>query len=358
MASSDRRPPDVTFAEIGALVIIVSVLAWMTAPALTRARSQARQATCLANVKAITRALQMYLADNDASFPQREVDPQVVEYFNTYPGGGGSGQWDPRRSFNCHRAKQANPYLRYPVILEAYLPSRQIWQCPSARLQGGAFFINGGGANWLARLQEHKGEWGKGTDPYLCPIPSWPAGWGGEVTDSILQQRLAVPIGGKGRSASREMFVQSIGVSAGTLAALSVLSVGDPGNFVVCADAGATFDDFCTGTLAYPDLCHLECAGPGDWEADWERCPWSRQCGAIGAMKIDPGLRTPYARHFGGVNVGFLDGHAQWLASETIIAESPSHGNPGRGYLRGFMPWGPTADAPWYDPEAGVPALY
>jgi prepilin-type processing-associated H-X9-DG protein len=127
---------------------------------------------------------------------------------------------------------------------------------------------------------------------------------------------------------------------------------------VICADGGATADNFCTGTLAYPDLCHLECAGPGDWEADWENCPWSRACGAIGAMKTDPGLRKPYARHYGGVNIGFLDGHARWMHSEAVIAEAPSHGDRNRGRLRGFGPWGPTSDVDWYDYSDGVPPLY
>jgi prepilin-type processing-associated H-X9-DG protein len=168
-----------------------------------------------------------------------------------------------------------------------------------------------------------------------------------------------VPVGGKGLVASEGTFVQSIGVNTTASAEPGADYVGaDPACYVICADGGATTDGFCTGTLAYPDLCHLECAGPGDWEADWENCHWSRTCGAIGAMKTDPELRRPYARHYGGVNIGFLDGHAQWMPSETVIDEAPSHGNPSRGRLRGFSPWGPTRDAPSYNPGGGIPALY
>jgi prepilin-type processing-associated H-X9-DG protein len=75
-------------------------------------------------------------------------------------------------------------------------------------------------------------------------------------------------------------------------------------------------------------------------------------------MLADPELRRPYARHFGGVNIGFLDGHARWVYSEEVIELSPSHGNRSRGRLRGYGPWGPTSDAPWYDPASGVPTLY
>jgi prepilin-type processing-associated H-X9-DG protein len=154
------------------------------------------------------------------------------------------------------------------------------------------------------------------------------------------------------------MFIQSIGVNSTAGQHAAAGAVEDPAWFVVCADGGATIDDFCTGTLAYPDLCHLECAGPGDWEADWQNCPWSRDCGAIGAMKTNPELRMPHARHFGGVNIGFLDGRARWMHSESVIDESPSTGNRKRGRLRGYNPWGPTRDDPNYDPSQGVPPLY
>jgi prepilin-type processing-associated H-X9-DG protein len=347
--------------EVGCLLIIGGTLAVLLVPVLEGNRARARQAVCLANVRSVCRAVRMYLCDNDQRFPPREHRAEVTAFFNTYPGGGDKSKWDvnaPGAAPDCHRSYQANPYLRWPVVLDSYMATRQQWQCPSAILQGGAFFINGAGADWLSHLKEHQGQWGRITESYLCPAPSWPAGWGGQVTDSILQQRLAVPISGKGRTASGGVFTQSIGVSTTAGAEPSALAISDARWYVVCADAGATVDAFCTGTLAYPDLCHLECAGPGDWEADWENCPWSRACGAIAAMKTDAGLRKPYARHYGGVNIGFLDGHARWMHSETVIAEAPSHGNPNRGRLRGFSPWGPTSDAGWYDPSDGIPALY
>lgn len=177
------------------------------------------------------------------------------------------------------------------------------------------------------------------------------------MTDSLAQQRMAVPVSGKGRTASAGIFRVSIGVSRPIGSLTSAREVDDPGWYVICADGGATVDDFCIGTLAYPDICCLECAGPGFWEADWEGCPWSRDCGAVGAMKRAPILREGLGRHFGGVNTGFLDGHAHWLPSQRVIKEAPSAGDPFRGRLRGVGPWGPTADAPRFDPKA-VPPLY
>ena len=46
------------------------------------------------------------------------------------------------------------------------------------------------------------------------------------------------------------------------------------------------------------------------------------------------------------------------MNSEEVIKESPSAGDPHRGRLRGYGPWGPTYDAPWYDPNDGIIPLY
>jgi len=348
-----------SLSELLLAVLIVVVLSSLLVPALTQHADQARQAVCLANVRTVALALRMYLADHDYVFPPRETGPSAVAYFNRFPGRGDLLPWEsvPKDgSAYCHRSTQANPYLRWPVILDDYVLTRDVWRCPSARLQQGASFINGAGAQWVENLRRHEGVWGKGRD--FCPMVSWPLGWGGEVTDTLAQRRLAVPRTAKGRQASAGMFLQSIGVNTSAAELETALAVEGPAWYVVCADGGATIDDYCTGTLAYPDLCKLECAGPGYWEADWENCPWSRQCGAKAILKKFPEMRRPYARHYGGVNIGFLDGHAAWFDSETVIAESPSTGNPKRGRLRGYHPWYPTSDAPGAERSSGVSALY
>jgi len=330
----------------------------MLAPAVARARAAAGQAACMANVRAVAQAILMCAAENDYTLPPKEQRPEVLAYFNTRPGRAGPDQWNgskPGSAPFCHRAYQANPYLRWPVILEVYLPDRAVWRCPNARLEGGASFINGS-SNWLGHLRSYEGKWGKGTDPYICPAPSYPAGWGGDVTDSLTQRRAAVPLSGKGKIASPGMFLQSIGVNAGSAGGMSLFEVPDPAWYVICADAGATVDSFSTGTLAYPDLCHLECAGPGDWEADWSNCPWSRECGGTAELKTNPRLLSSHTRHSGGVNIGFLDGHAAWWRSEAVLAESPTSADPGSGRLIGYQPGAPTSDAS--ERPVGIPPLY
>ena len=358
---SNRRCLALTLTELLVLLALTAILSAMLFPVFAASRERARQAVCLANIKSICRAFHMYFSDNDGRFPPKELNREILVYFNSRPGGAGDDMWDPDQqgaTVYCHRSRLANPYLRRPVLLDPYLPGRDVWRCPSARLENGASFINGA-SDWLGRLQAYEGEWGVDSPGQFCPAEgSFPQGWGGEVTDSLIQRRLAVPRTDRGRVASPGMFIQSIGVTEAVASYPMDVLVEDPAWFVICADGGATVHDFCTGTLAYPDLCHLECAGASDWQPKWDECPWSRECLASPEMTSDPALRKRYARHFGGVNIGFLDGHARWMHSEEVIAEAPSHGDLGRGHLRGFDPRGPTWDADWYDPEAGITPLY
>jgi len=349
-----RRSIGLSLSELLLAVLILVVLSSLLVSALTQSAAHARQAVCLANIRSICQGIRMYLADTDGLLPPSEHNAEALAYFNTRPGGADENQWDPERFPNCYASRQSNPYLRWPVILDDYLPTRDVWRCPDARLEGGASFINGG-RDWLAHLKAHEGEWGFWGLPYICPARtlSFPAGWGGEVTDTLTQHRMAVPRSERGLRASPGMFLWSVATNEVETES-GAYKVEDPAWYVVVADGGATLEGFNTGTLAYPDLCHLECASdvgmdPSQWQADWERCPWTRQCGAIAEMKRRPELRRPYARHFGGVNLGFLDGHARWFDSEEVIALSPSGGDPQRGRLRGYVPWGPTVDA-HYDP--------
>ncbi len=349
-----------TIGELLTALAILVALSVLLLPVFVSARDQTRTAICLGNVRTIAQAIRMYLGDNDGSLPTMECDPKVIAYFNTRPGGGGSDQWNESRNPTCHlRASQSNPYLRWPVILDEYLPTREVWRCPDARLEGGASFINGY-EDWVGHLDATKGKWGRHSAGRLCPKAlSFPAGWGGEVTDTVMQQRLALPRSDRNKPTSPGMFLQSI--AANEMADDKPdYRLEDPAWFMVVADGGGSLGGFCAGTLAYPDLCHLECASatPVDlfhWEADWKNCPWSKQCGAIAAMKSDVSLRRPYARHHGGVNIGFLDGHAAWFDSEQVIAQSPTFANPNRGKFRGYEPWGPTKDMPW---DENIPPLY
>ena len=326
-----RRQKGFTLIELLVVIAIIGILASMVFPVFARARESARKAVCLSNVKNIALAFQMYFADNNDTMPPEEHRREVLDYFNLGPGG---RAWT--RDTDCHRARQSNPYLRIPVILDEYVKNRDVWRCPSAKVEGGA-----GGIipfpDWFSYMVANEGSWGTGAhDLKPCGV-LWPAGWGGSVTDTILQESLATDATGG--------FVMSIGTIYA--AGQKMVEVNDPVNAIVCGDAGVTTDDFGLGTLAYPDLCNLECSNPCCGWYDWEYCTWAADCGLYngapnnGSFLANPEYRKPYARHLGGVNIGYWDGHASWMNSQQIINKCAEGG------FENLGPWGPTSDDDW-----------
>ena len=327
-----RRHKGFTLIELLVVIAIIGILAAMVFPVFARARESARKAVCLSNVKNLALAFQMYFADNNDTMPPEEHRREALDYFNTAPGG---KTWDPEEDGDCHRARQANPYLRVPVILDEYTKNRDVWRCPSAKVEGGA-----GGIipvqDWLGFLMSTEGSWGTTHDLIPCGV-LWPNGWGGSVTDTILQERVA--------TGADKAYVQSIGTIYA--AGQKMVEVQDPVNNIICGDAGVTTDDFGLSTLAFPDLCVLECSNPCCGWYDWDICTWAADCGLYygapnnGAFLKNPELRKPFARHLGGVNIGYWDGHASWINSQNLINKVAE------GDIENLEPWGPTTQDDW-----------
>jgi prepilin-type N-terminal cleavage/methylation domain-containing protein/prepilin-type processing-associated H-X9-DG protein len=310
-----------TLIELLVVIAIIGILAAMVFPVFARARESARKAVCLSNVKNINLAIQMYLADNNDTLPPKEHNQDVLDYFGTIPGGGGE---DPSWC-QSHTVNLANPYLRWPVVLDEYVKNRDVWRCPSAKLISGANWIVGL-PDWFQWYRTNEGAWGDltGKKRFGPCFTSWPKGWGGEVTDSIIQDRLAVDQ--KAGTTALKAFVQTIGTKEVYDWERKLASVQDTTNYVVIGDCGAIAYDNNVGTFAYPDICQIGCSNPCCSVADWEICASeAADCGLYlyapndGSFLSNPELAKPYTRHLGGVNLGFLDGHAQWVSSRSFI---------------------------------------
>ncbi len=163
----------------------------------------------------------------------------------------------------------------------------------------------------------------------LCPANPYPAGWGGTITDSLSQEMMSWGDWG-GDDFALKAFRNSIGWNARGNLGRKLVSVDDPVNFIVCGDMGPEQGRMTPGNTAYPDVCALDCAmcdaiWCDDWWT-WEDCaewvePGCDPLFAYPEMITDPSLRKPFARHLGGVNLGFLDGHAAWWNSERLLAK-------------------------------------
>ncbi|MFB3880786.1 MAG: prepilin-type N-terminal cleavage/methylation domain-containing protein [Armatimonadota bacterium] len=328
-----RRRRAFTLIELLVVIAIIGILAAMVFPVFARARESARKAVCLSNVKNIALAYQMYLADNNDTFFPRETTQAAEDFFVTCPGGGRTG---PRE--DCNHKQHANPFIREQLLLDEYTKNRDVWRCPSAKLSKYARWIvpNYGPGGWLGYLMSTQGEWGRNDDVRCSGGPccvAWPPGWGGTVTDSILQ---GLPSG-----ENTGAFEISLGTT--DVHEMKLVHIEDPVWYVLVADAGAQEQIWMASLVAYPDACRTGC-GPsepvaGCCSADWVECPDSQACGADWTIKkgffnSEPAKR--FTRHLGGSNIGFADGHAAWMSAGGIIAESPTYDDNDAGKIRGI----------------------
>jgi len=361
-----------TLIELLVVIAIIGILAAMVFPVFARARESARKAVCLSNVKNIALAFQMYLADNNDTYPPAENRREVLDYFNLCPGG---QAFDPVAPCLVGE-ERANPYIRIAVVLDEYIKNREVWLCPSAKCLSGPGFIVPG-PDWFGYMKAHEGEWGGHQASGVCPrLYSFPPGWGGDVTDSIAQGRAPVAYPAS-RNPAHRVFAQGIGFNLWEHRGMKTVTVEDSVNFVVCGDSGFWPESITLGQLAYPDICAIECANcwgycdpeycaenlvaPGCEEAPgtYIAAAWKGGYAEVdGALLKDPSAAAHYARHLGGTNIGFLDGHAAWMNSRALVAkyaEDPA-GHPvtnsqlGTYYSLGMYMFGPYST---YDQTCG-----
>ncbi len=311
-----RRRRGFTLIELLVVIAIIGILAAMVFPVFARARESARKVVCLSNVKNIALAIQMYMADNNDTLPPDEHRQEVIGWFETAMG-----------EEDCGRAGQANPYLRWAVVFDEYIKNRDVWRCPSAKVEGGAAQIIPG-PDWLKAWQDNFDFWSGDTGTWGPCYHAWPSGWGGDVTDSLGQMKMASSAGGSmgaGDTVANKAFRASIGTASHP--GLKLVEVEDPVNYMIVGDAGAWADDIWDIAIwAYPEICALNCSATGWAWADWDACSSAASCGLYnwapndGSFLYNPELRKPMTRHLGGSNVGFLDGHAQWIHAQRIVS--------------------------------------
>jgi len=336
-----RKGKGFTLIELLVVIAIIAILAAMLFPVFARARESARKIQCLSNIKNIAMAIQMYMTDYEKG-PPWEHRQEVRAFFDGNPGGG--TVWDPG---DCGpMTDHANPYMRYPVVLDEYVRNRQVWNCPSSKLQGGAMFIYSN-PDWFRELVDSVGQWGNGQ--LVCPKDGcFPNGWGGAITDSVIQQQSANTYwGGSGsREAVAAAFTQSVAVNF-AWSETKPGSVRDPAGFIVCHDAGSCVDYTAPGHLAYPELCAAECSDEECAWAQWQTPGCVDTCGDFiyslppddGSYAKDPELMKPFTRHLGGSNIGWLDGHASWMPARAVVNGCIEQGEKGIAQPYGMWPW-------------------
>jgi prepilin-type processing-associated H-X9-DG protein len=355
--ATQRLHPDRT----AGVIAIIGILAAMLFPVFARARESARKIQCLSNVKNIAMAVQMYLTDYDAFWPS-EHDPAAIAYFtDNHPGGKGHPGDD------CGQITHADPFLRAPVILDEYIKNRDVWRCPSAKIMNGAGVIIpiGPDGTWLSSWMTHH-DWEGSGNRYIGPCYAvWPPGWGGTITDSFTQHAMASNTA-TGGTDTEGAFLTGIGTNS-DVKDMKTGSINDPARYVVVGDSGKHVEFWEAQGLAWPDTCTSNGCGVGlasssgpCWDpcaaADWDNCATSRVCGlssdAYRSFIMDTNYRKGFARHLGGSNLGFADGHAKWMAAEAINTGAEPFANP---VLEGVCACWPGSPAGYSNWQSAVP---
>jgi general secretion pathway protein G len=108
-----------TLIEVLVVVAIIAVLASIIFPVFSSARAKARSTRCVANLKQIGLAVDMYATDHDELYPLAKdpADEAYPEMWSAYP------YW-----------QAWIPYMpRLHDALDPYVRNRELWHCPSDR---------------------------------------------------------------------------------------------------------------------------------------------------------------------------------------------------------------------------------
>ena len=249
-----------TLIELLVVIAIIAILAAILFPVFSKARAAARKTSCLSNIKQLTLGMTMYAQDYDETFPQWNWG-QSSQYFTN----DGTTIW-----WNAI----------YP-----YVKNAQVYVCPD---------------NKYTTKTKDDGAWG------YFKANADPVKFAQSTNTNVALATVCL-----GYAAN-----EPISVLYPNLAGLP-----RPAETLLIADGWTTLSGFAdhfsdNGNNQYDYVRINRIAYPNGWDQSW-----FNNGVASGATDgpFDPAW-DQFARHTGGNNIGYVDGHARYLAvSQTTI---------------------------------------
>jgi len=106
-----------TLIELLVVIAIIAILAAIIFPSLARARSAAKQSTCISNLRQIGSGMALYMIDSDDLFPSA-VD--AIDRFRPE-------LWADQPEFQARITSM--PLIQ--DVLQPYIKSKELWKCPA-----------------------------------------------------------------------------------------------------------------------------------------------------------------------------------------------------------------------------------
>ena len=286
-----------TLIELLVVIAIIALLAAILFPAFAQAREKARRTSCLSNLEQIGKGFIMYMQDYDERFPYAVTERQAPASVGT--------------------ACSAVAAYSIRENLQSYLKSEQLFKDPSA--PDWARTITLPSAVAITATNNTSGSSSSVTDTAggtenVC----WPTDYGFHLNEGLVFSANA--------SNNQYTFYTDVtdadptgnglanGPDFGFNSASTLANVAYASNFIVTADAARGDLTPSRGGLyplnySDPYLSNAVVAAfPG---GPAEGVAWSPT--AVPSVGAAGTQGAPTARHQGGANFAFLDGHAKWL---------------------------------------------
>jgi len=274
-----------TLIELLVVIAIIAILAAILFPVFGKARAKARSATCLAQVKQMSLALQMYANDYEQMLPFALSERTTAGA--TPPG----GVW---------ASGSFGPYVFWQQLIYPYMGATGIAVCPE---------------NPLGKTTDQTLLWAGNYGANGTGIGAWgPAGY------AVMGSYFEGQPGNSQPSASETQFISPGQVYGIMCSGSYILSTyhANLNYFWMMMGGGSMGFPFDSGECQYiPGTGRLLMAGHHTFTEVANMNGYGK--GAAVAKDFFDG------RHNGGDNVAFCDGHAKWVSGGVLVAESSAY---------------------------------